>query len=72
MEKSFKGERISKKFSRFLSLGKENVIGYKNKTVTEKKVVVQIWGKVCRKHKNELRSSVKEAEIQSFKDYTCG
>ena len=55
MEKSFKGEGISNKLSTFLSYGKKNVIGYKTKTVNEKEVVVEIWFKVCPKHKNKLK-----------------
>ena len=42
MEKPVKGEGISKELSTFLSWGKENVIGYKTKTVNEKKVIVKI------------------------------
>ena len=44
MEKSFK-EGISKELSTFLSWGKENVIGYKTKAVSEKEVVVEIVAK---------------------------
>ena len=71
MEKSFKGEGISKELSTFLSWGKENVIGYKTKTVNEKEVVVEIWCKACAKHKNKITSSVKGAAIQSLKAFTC-
>ena len=46
MEKSFKGEGISKELSIFLSWGKENVIGNKTKTVNEKEVVLEI-GEKC-------------------------
>ena len=46
MEKSFKGEGISKELSIFPSWGKENVIGNKTKTVNEKEVVLEI-GEKC-------------------------
>ena len=69
MEKPVKGEGISKELSTFLSWGKENVIGYKTKTVNEKKVIVKIWCKVYAEDKNKLISSVKGAAIQSFEGF---
>ena len=71
MEKSFKQESISKKLSTFLSERKENVAGYKTKTVNKKEVTVEIWCKVIAKTKNKLKSSVKRATIQSLKALIC-
>ena len=71
MEKLFEVEGICKELAIFLFWGKENVSGYKTKTVNEEEVVVEICCKVCAKHKNKL-SSVKGAAMQSLKAFTCG
>lgn len=48
------------------------MVGYETKTVNEKEVVVGIWYKMCAKHKNKLKSSVKGAAVKSSKAFISG
>lgn len=56
MEKSFKQESISKKLSTFLSERKENVAGYKTKTVNKKKSQWKYGAKLVQKPKINSRA----------------
>ena len=71
-ERRFKGSGVSKDVSTFLSWGKENIIGYKTKKVADKELVIEIWCKICAKHKVQLLTSVKGAAVQFLKAFTSG
>ena len=68
--KTIKG--ISKELSTFLLWGKGNIIGYKTECYVGWYQVVEVWCKICAKHKHQLLTDLKGVAVNSAKAFTEG
>lgn len=56
---------VTKDLSTFLRWGHDKVIGYKTSEVSGRTCVIEIWCKLCTKHKEKISKGLKGAAVKA-------